>query len=164
LSFIWQFLWKLERSPVVMFCQIKSIIQHLCAKFIILLACLLSMIGPMYKVHFKKFLGFFFIFKILGPKWRSVQSYLRFGWKIKYSSPLCTDVPIPLYIWGKLGQKSGKSLITVAIKGTVAWDGFFARWNPCRWVMQDLNFFCSGSTTNWDMDRFVLLTAIGEWA
>jgi len=56
------------------------------------------------------------------------------------------------------------SVSVCRLKGTVAWDGFFARCNSCRKVIQHLNFFCSGSTNNWDMDGFVLLAAIGECA
>ena len=51
-----------------------------------------------------------------------------------------------------------------SLKGTVAWDGFFAHSNPSGLVIKGLKYFWSGSTNNGIMTKIMSLCVLGKCA
>jgi len=99
--------------------------------------------------------GFLFL---LGPPYLKIE----INKKIKYRT---------IYFWrllqrSKSAQTKKKSvkLRWKALKGTVAWDGLFAKSNPSDLVMEDLKYFWPGSTKYRVTSQITSFSVLAEYA
>jgi len=110
----------------------------------------------LYLSALSKFFNFFLISSSLASFWRSMQSFLQFGWKPKNQHPPTTEVP-PLW-WHR---KSKSTFVRILLRSKLykhqcqqrrgqqyCWWPFltFALWHPA-WVLEKSLTTCDGAGT-----------------